>query len=74
MDRTKLISVRIDVDTLEKVEALAERTRYWKRSAIINCALTSLFLNAKDDDIMKLVRWWKHSSEKLEVSVKAPGV
>lgn len=70
MDKTKLISVRIDAGTLEKIEDIAIRSHYWTRSAVINCALTSLFFNAKDEDLMKLVRWWKHSSNKLEISVK----
>lgn len=71
MDKTKIISVRIDNDTLEMVEKFVVKRRYWKRNAVINSVLTSLFMNASEDDIQKLVTWWKHSSAKLEISVEA---
>lgn len=69
MANTTLISVRIDTDTLEKIEEFAEHRRYWKRSGIINSVLTSIFLNAQPEDIQELITWWRHSSTKLTISV-----
>lgn len=69
MDRTKLISVRIDTDALKKIDQFAKERVYWRRNAIINSVLTSLFLNAQPEDILKLLRWWKHSSTKLTISI-----
>lgn len=71
MDKTKIISVRIDNDTLEEIQKFIVRRRYWKRNAVINSILTSLFMNANEEDIHKLITWWKRSSAKLEISVKA---
>lgn len=71
MDRTKLVSVRIDNDTVDEIQKFVFAYRYRKRNAVINSILTSIFRNAKQEDIIKLVTWWKHSSEKLEISVKA---
>ena len=73
LDRTKLISVRIDDDTVDEIQKFVLDNRYWSRNAVINCILTSVFKNAKRKDILELVRWWKHSSVKLEISVKVSG-
>lgn len=74
MDKTKLISIRIDEDTLLEIKKVVARHPYWKRNRIINSVLTSLFMNAKEQDIFSLITWWKHSDEKLEISVKASSV
>lgn len=71
MGKTKIISVRIDGDTLEEIHKFVVGKRYWKRNAVINSILTSLFMNANEEVIHKLVTWWKHSSTKLEISVEA---
>lgn len=41
-DNLKLISVRIDPDTLQKIDEMAEDHIYWKRNTIINSILTSV--------------------------------
>lgn len=57
--------------TLDKVERLADDSRYWKRSTIINNIVEAIVNNADVKDIMKLVRYWPHGSEKLKISVEA---
>lgn len=69
MDRTKLISVRIDEDALKNIGQFTKDSVYWTRNGIINSVLTSLFLNAQPEDIRELIKWWKHSSTKLTISV-----
>lgn len=70
MNKTKLISVRIDEDTLVEMQKFISTSRYWKRNAVINSILTSLFMNAEQEDIRKLVNWLKHSYDKLKISVE----
>lgn len=69
MDKTKLISVRIDEDALKEIDQFSKKNCYWKRNGIINAILTSLFLNAQPEEILKLLSWWKHSSTKLTISI-----
>ena len=70
MANLKLISVRIDPETLDKVEKLAADVVYWKRSTIISNIVTAVFDNADEEDIMKLVRYWPHFGKKLKISVE----
>lgn len=63
MENLKLISVRIDPETLKKVDALAEKHFYWKRNFIINSLLTAV-VDAMDDktlyDMIRYNRLWYH--------------
>lgn len=47
-DNLKLISVRLDPDTLERIDAFAKKHTYWKRNTVINQVLTAVF-NDFDD-------------------------
>lgn len=40
---TQLISTRLDRETLEKIDKMAETHFYWKRSTIINAILEAVF-------------------------------
>lgn len=42
MENLKLISIRIDPDTLAKIDELAKRQTYYKRSTIINNLLAAV--------------------------------
>lgn len=42
MENLKLISVRIDPKTLEKIDTIHKVHHYWKRNAIINGLLTAV--------------------------------
>lgn len=57
MENLKLVSVRVDPTTLQKIDALASSTRYWKRNAIINGILTAIVDCASYHDIYDLVRY-----------------
>ena len=55
-ENLQLISVRIDPDTLAKIEKFAARHSYWKRNTIINCLLTTIFQDFNERQIYDMVR------------------
>lgn len=61
MKNLKLISVRIDPKTLEKIDAIHKVHNYWKRNAIINGLLTAV-VDAMDSgaiyDMMRYSRFY----------------
>lgn len=56
-ENLKLISVRIDPETLKKIDLLVDKHTYWKRNTIINAILTSVVDNFQDPDIYDMLRW-----------------
>lgn len=66
-DNLKLISVRIDPDTLQKIDELSKHHYYWKRNTIINAMLTSVINAFSESDIYNLIKY--HSKyDKVEVA------
>ena len=57
MAKLELISVRIDPDTLAKIDEMVNRHYYWKRNTIINGILTAVVLNFYEADIFDMVRY-----------------
>lgn len=45
MEKMKLISVRVDEDTLMNIDAIAESSFYWRRSDIIRGLLAAIVNN-----------------------------
>ena len=60
MDKTKQISAKVDAQTIEQIDAIALKAKYWKRNAIINGILTAIVESCDYEQIMLLVRYWKH--------------
>lgn len=52
----QLISVRIDPETLKTIDKFAIKHHYWKRNAVINNVLTSVFKYFKDADLYDMCR------------------
>lgn len=52
----KLISARIDPETLAKIEAFNEKQRYWTRNYIIDRVLYAVFKDFDEKDIYDMVR------------------
>lgn len=50
------MSIRIDPDTLKKIEELGKRHTYWKRNAIINHLLTTLMNDFTDGQLWNMMR------------------
>lgn len=55
-ENLQLISVRLDPDTLAKIEIFTARHAYWKRNTIINNVLTTIFKDFKDRQIYDMIR------------------
>lgn len=67
-ENLKLISARIDPETLKRIDHFANDHKYWTRNAIINNVLTAVFMNMTPPDIYDMVRWYKGSKD--DVSCK----
>lgn len=78
MKETKLTSIRIPVDVLQKIEKISADHRYWKRSEVINNLLAAVVSNFNDGQIYDMLRqWdWRHNVVKAEFEItkelKAP--
>lgn len=72
MQNLKLISVRIDPQTLKKVDALVANHRYWKRNAIINGLLTAVVDAMDDGTLYDMVRYTRHYHTKPKGSFYLP--
>lgn len=71
MENLKQISAKVDAQTIEKIDAIAVKAKYWKRNAIINGILTAIVDSCTYDEIMLLVRYWKHDKKSLPlISIK----
>lgn len=60
-DSKKLISARIDPETIKKIEAFCEKRVYWKRNNVIDRVLYAVFNDFDEKDIYDMVRrpHWK---------------
>lgn len=63
MERTKLTSIRLETDVLEKIEKVVGRERYYNRSEVINnlmrCVLTK-FTDGQVHEMMQRYRWYNN--------------
>lgn len=57
MENLKLISARINPETLEKISAIAGSNRFYNRNAIINGILTAVINNTDRHSIAEIVRY-----------------
>lgn len=57
MEKLKLISLRIDPQTLQKVDAIRSKHYYWKRNAIINGLLTAVVDAMDEGTLYDMVRY-----------------
>ena len=70
MENLKQLSVKIDPETLAKIDALASKCRFWKRNTIINSLLTAIIMEADEREIDKLLSYWKHGSTGLRITIE----
>lgn len=56
-ENLKLISVRIDTDTLAKIDEMHKHHRYWKRNTIINRILTNVMQSFDDKALFDLMKY-----------------
>ena len=57
MAKSKLISVRIDEDTLARIDRFSAKHIYWKRNAIICNMLATLFETFSEKDLYDMTRF-----------------
>lgn len=78
MNETKLTSIRLRKDVLQKIEKISTDHRYWKRSEVINNLLLAVVSNFNDGQIYAMLRrWdWRNNVVKAEFEItkelKAP--
>ena len=70
MEKLQLISVRIDPDTLAKIDEFADEHYYWKRNTVINRILESVFHHFSKDDIFDMVNYNRYATCKTEATFK----
>ncbi len=68
MERTKLISIRVDVATLAAIDDFCKTERWWKRSAVINNLLGNLVVGTERADFRKLATQSPHFQRKIKIS------
>lgn len=61
MENLKLISVRIDPITLEKIDAYSKKHKYWKRNTIINHILSAVVDAMDDKSLYDMMRYYRYS-------------
>lgn len=60
MENKKLVSTKLDPQTIQKIEKFVERYYYWKRNTIISGVLDAVFDNFDEGAIYDMVRYSRH--------------
>lgn len=58
MAETKLTSLRVNTDTLAKIEEFKKSHSYWKTSSVMNGVLDAVFNNFNENQIYAMLREW----------------
>ena len=60
-ENLKLVSVRMDDDLIKKLDEVAQKHTYWKRSDIIRNVLIAVLAEMSAGDIYNMIRyaWYK---------------
>ena len=74
-DNLKLISARLDQDTLAKIERFCVHHPYWKKNAVINQILTTVMNDFDDKMIYDMVRrnFFRQSTIKAHYEIERDG-
>lgn len=72
MENLKLISVKIDPQTLKKIDAIRAKHYYWKRNAIINGLLTAVVDAMDDATLYDMIRYYRQGDTKPKGSFYIP--
>lgn len=73
-ENLKLLSVRIDPDTVEKIDQFVRNRRYWKRNTVVNAILTAVMNDFSEASVYDMVRRSFHSREMVDAVYKIRGV
>lgn len=69
-ENLKLLSVRLDPDTIEKIDQFVRDRRYWKRNTVVNAILTAVMNDFEERDVYDMVRRPFNSEGKVTCSYK----
>lgn len=58
MEETKLTSIRLRTEVLQKIDKITADHKYWKRSEVINTLLLAVVSNFNDRQIYDMLRRW----------------
>ena len=70
MENLKLISVRLEPDTIKKIDHFCRGRLYWKRNTIINTILTEVLSQLSDGDLDRIMAYRYRRDQILQISVK----
>lgn len=70
MEKLKQLSVRIDSDTIRKIDEMANETTYWKRNTIINQILTVMMQYTSKDGLFNIMQFHPNAFHCVEITVK----
>lgn len=70
-ENLKLLSVRLDPDTLKKIEKFTNKHTYWKRNSVINNLLTTVINDFSEKAIYDMARrsFFRSSEIKAEYKI-----
>lgn len=66
MKATRLISVRVDEDYLQKIDDYCDKTDYRKRSDVINAAIRLIATAGDDRFIAKACQYWPQYGDVID--------
>lgn len=66
MERTKLTSIRLELDVCDKIEELAKQHDYWKKSSIINSLLAAVLFNFDSREIYDMLRTYNWNRNRVD--------
>lgn len=72
MENLKQISVRIDPETLQKLDEFCKKHYYWKRNTVINGLLVAIVDAMDDKTIYDMVRYSRRFHNKPSGSFYLP--
>lgn len=69
MEKTKVISVRLPISTIQKIDEISNRYPYWKRNAILSQFIDCFAFACDEVSQSEIIRWWRHGGRMLDVQV-----
>lgn len=73
MAKLKQISAKIDAGTIEKIDALAERSYGWSRNMVLNQIMTAVMDGADLDSLRRMMHYDRESNKELQVTCQCDG-
>lgn len=68
MAKLKLISAKIDAETLEKIDALASKSYGWSRNAVINQIMTAVMDCTDIDSLRNMMHYDREPNGNLRIT------